>query len=245
MVESSTLQVKVEELVPLEELYNLTLTVTTREEFLNRDNLLRVLRAREHKVPAAFEMWKKWYEWRITYRADSITEEEMLPHILTWKSFYHGEDLQGRPLLIIRSRHHWPKQFPPEEAMRYIIYLVEIGCKLADEKGVGQISVLVDRSGTTPDNKDPNLSQIMRTLMGMLQDFYAERLGAVFVVHVNWFFWLVYQTARPLLSRKTKDKVHVLRNENGLKDYFHPSQLLVEYGGTDEYVHPYENTYRN
>ena len=243
MVESS-IHIKDEELGPLEELHNLALTVTTSEDYLKRNILLRLLRAREHKVPAAFDMWKKWYDWRITYRADSITEEEMMPHIATGKAFYHGEDMQGRPLLIVRAKNHWPKQFPAEETMRFVIYLVELGCKLADEKGVEQISVIFDRNEVTPENRDTNLIQMMRTLSGMLQDFYAERLGAIYIVHVNWFFWLIFQTIKPLLSKKTRDKMHVLRNEQGLRDYFHPSHLLVDQGGEDRYIHPYENNYR-
>ena len=243
MVES-TFHAKPEELASLEELYNLALAVTTSEDCLKRDNLLRVLRAREHKVPAAFTMWKKWYEWRTTYRADSITEEEMMPHILTGKGFYHGEDMQGRPLLIIRVRNHRANQFPLEETIRYLIYVVELGCKLADEKGVGQISVIFDRSGITKENMDVELHLLMKNLSGILQDFYAERLGGVYVVHVNWFFWLMFQTSKPFFSRKTREKLHILRNEKGLKDYFLPSHLLVEYGGTDEYTHPYENNFR-
>ena len=231
--------VRQEEEGPLEELHNLALTVTTEDQFLHRETLIRLLRAREYKVPAAFEMWNKWYNWRITYRADSITEEEMMPHIVTGKAFFHGEDNNGRPLLVVRARNHWPKQFPIEETMRYVIYLVELGCKIADEKGVGQIAVLYDRGGMTSENKDPNLINMMKTLAGMLQDFYAERLAAVYVLHVNWLYWLIFQAVKPLINKKTREKVHILMDQKGLVSHFPPSQLMIEYGGEDAYVHPY------
>lgn len=227
----------------LQELSDLAQSITLSPEYLQVDILLRVLRARDFKVPAAFEMWKKWYDWRITYRADFIKEEEMMPHIVTGKAFYHGEDHQGRPLLIVRARNHWPKQFPPEETMRYVIYLVEQGCKIADSKGVGQIAVLYDRGGMSSANKDGHLIEMMKTLSAMLQDFYAERLGAVYVLHVNWLYWLIFQAVKPLIHKKTRDKIHIMRNEKGLKDHFPPLELLQEYGGADEYIHQFpENT---
>ena len=42
-----------------------------------------------------------------------------------------------------------------------------------------------------------------------------------------------------MLQKKTREKMNVLRNTSSLKDYFSPSQLLVEYEGEDPYVHPY------
>lgn len=64
----------------------------------------------------------------------------------------------------------------------------------------------------------------MMDLVGMLQDFYAERLGAVrdlrfipaasilslvwlvqvYILNVNWFFWAVHKAVSPLLSKKTQ-----------------------------------------
>ena len=228
-----------EEMGPLEELLSLVRTITQDQVYLDRSNLLRVLHARDLKVDTAFEMWKKWYEWRITYRAELITEEEMMPHIVTGKAFFHGEDLQGRPCLIVRARHHWPEQFSAEDTMRYVIYLVEQGVKLADARGTGKLCVIYDRGGMTSANKDGNLIELMKKLSAMLQDFYAERLSAVYVLNVNWFYWIIFQAVKPLLNKKTRDKVNILRNSNGLKDHFHPSQLMRDYDGEDDYHHPY------
>ena len=163
----------------------------------------------------------------------------MMPHIKTGKAFYHGEDKAGRPCLIVRVRNHWPQQFTPEETMRYSIYLVEKGVRMADEKGVGQLCVIYDRGGITDDNQDPNLINLVKQLSSLLQDFYAERLGALYVLHINWFYWLIYHTFKPTLPSKTREKLHVLRTPRSLRDHFELNQLMVEYTGEDTYVHPY------
>jgi len=213
--------------------------ITSDPKYLDHKNFLRVLTARDFNLEASFAMWVKWYEWRVEYRADEITESEMMPHILTGKAFYHGTDKQGRPCLIVRFRYHQPSQFPLEETMRYLIYLVEYGVKLSDELGVGQISVVYDRAGLSSENRDNKLIDLVKKLSSMLQDFYAERLGAVYVLHVNWLYWLMFQIAKPLLNKKTRGKIHILRNVEGLTEFFEGDQLLREYGGSDSYVHPY------
>ena len=213
--------------------------ITSDPKYLDQKNFLRVLTARDFNLEASFAMWVKWYEWRVEYRADEITESEMMPHILTGKAFYHGTDKQGRPCLIVRFRYHQPSQFPLEETMRYLIYLVEYGVKLSDELGVGQISVVYDRAGLSSENRDNKLIDLVKKLSSMLQDFYAERLGAVYVLHVNWLYWLMFQIAKPLLNKKTRGKIHILRNVEGLTEFFEGDQLLREYGGSDSYVHPY------
>jgi CRAL/TRIO domain len=236
---SNILLVSDAEVGPLEQLRERARAVTTEEQYLGTDDLIRVLRARDLKVDPAFEMWTKWYDWRMTYRAQEITRHEVKPHLITGKAFYRGEDNYGRPCLILRFRYHHPDQFTTEETMRFVIYLVEKGIKKADKKGVGQICVLNDRSNITSANRDNKLITLIRSLASMLQDFYAERLGAVYILHVNWLYWLLFQAAKPLINKKTREKIHIIRNIEGLKEHFPTNKLMVEYGGEDDYVYRY------
>jgi len=227
---------------PLQELNSLAESKILFPEdriYLDSRALKRFLVARDYNVEKALEMWEKWVQWRKEYRADQITEQEMMPHIQTGKAFYHGKDAENRPCLIFRVRYHYPNQASLEDTMRYCIYLIEKGCQLADELGSGQICVIYDRGEITSANKDNRLIDAIKSLSGMLQDFYAERLGAVYVLHVNWFYWLMFQAAKPFMQKKTRKKVQVLRNPNNLLNFFDKSELLEEYGGTSSYSHPY------
>lgn len=82
----------------------------------------------------------------------------------------------------------------------------------------------------------------VKKLLGMLQDYYAERLAAVYILHVNWFFRLIYAIVKPFLSRKTTDKVKILKKVSDLKKYFEEDCLLPEHTGTSTYVHPYPSS---
>jgi hypothetical protein len=69
----------------------------------------------------------------------------------------------------------------------------------------------------TSANRDGQLMELSKSLMGMFQDFYAERLAKFYVLHVNWFYKMMWTLAKPLLSAKTRNKTEILGN---------PSQLL-------------------
>ena len=51
------------------------------------------------------------------------------------------------------------------------------------------------------------------------QNFYGPRLGNIYIVHANWFFWGIYKAIiRPFLvvvSSSMRDKVHLLNDEKG------------------------------
>ena len=222
-----------QEIEALSRLVKFTYTISEEKCFNDPHLLIRLLRARDFKVPEAFEMWKRWHEWRITYRAESIMKSEMLPHIQTGKAFYFSADKLNRPCLVVRARHHWPGQFSIEDTMRYSIYLVEKGVKKADKLGSKQICVIYDRGEMTSANRDSGLISLFRTLVSMLQDFYAERLGALYILHVNWFFWAIFQVIRPFLSAKTREKIHVLKNLNELLHHFNQFDLMRDYGGSN------------
>ena len=172
----SVISISENEVKPLEELYSLARGVTDEDIYLRRDDLIRVLRARDLNVKNAFVMWEKWYNWRKTYRADSITEEEMMSQIVSGKVFIHGQDKSGRPCIIVRPRYHRPERFSTEESMRFIIYIIEQGIKIADAKGIGQLCVIYDRGGITSENRDYKLIELGKSLSAVLQDFFAAVL---------------------------------------------------------------------
>jgi hypothetical protein len=210
----------------------------SNDMYYSNDNALtRILVARNYDVDDAFEMWTRWFKWRRSYLPHCITESQMIDHIHTGKAFFHGGDKQGRPCLIVRARFHFPNQFTAEETLRYSIYLAEKASNIADSAGTGQICMIYDRGGITDDNQDPKFISLIREMAEVFKDFYAERLAALFILHVSVFHWIMYQAVKVTIPKKTREKIHVMRNLDGLLEYFEPENLMKEYGGIDEYVH--------
>lgn len=70
--------------------------------------MVRVLLAREFKVEKSLEMWKKWVEWRISFSADDIKEEDIEGELKSGKAFWHGFDNHGNPCLVVKIKFHRP-----------------------------------------------------------------------------------------------------------------------------------------
>jgi hypothetical protein len=91
----------------------------------------------------------------------------------------------------------------------------------------------------TDDNQDPQFISLIKDMAEVFKDFYAERLGALFILHVGIFHWLLYHAVKATIPKRTREKLHVMRNPENLTDFFEPDQLLVEYGGTNTYQHQF------
>ena len=53
-------------------------------------------------------------------------------------------------------------------------------------------------------------------MVGMLQDFYCERLGNFYVINANWMFWAAHKLIKPFLATKTRDKIKLIYNNEDL-----------------------------
>jgi hypothetical protein len=68
----------------------------------------------------------------------------------------------------------------------------------------------MDREGVSYSNFDKRFLGKMG-LFGMLQDFYAERLHKIYILHINWVFRMIYNLTKPFVSTRTKKKVLICK----------------------------------
>ena len=98
--------------------------------------------------------------------------------------------------------------------------------------------VIVDREGSGYANFDKRFLGKM-SLAQVLQDYYAERLHKVYILHVNWVYKMVFGIVKPFLSERTKSKLKILSDVSELKNYFTEDNLLKEHKGTSNFVYKY------
>ncbi len=67
----------------------------------------------------------------------------------------------------------------------------------------------MDREGVSYSNFDKRFMGKMG-LFNLLQDFYAERLHKVYILHINWVFKTIYALVKPFISARTTEKVFLL-----------------------------------
>jgi len=202
--------------------------------FINNETMNRFLIARENNEKDAYIMWETWVKWRIDYLPDKITLESIKKELKIGKIFLNGYDPENRPILIIKTGLHIPGESDFDELNRLGIYWMEKGCALADQNGSKQIVAIIDRENSGFKNFERRLIT-KKGIVSMLQDFYAERLHKIYIIHVNFVFRTIFAMIRPFLSTRTNDKLVLCSSVNDLKKYFSVENLMKEHGGKNEY----------
>jgi len=203
--------------------------------FLTTSCYLRYLRARDWNLEKAAKMLEDTLTWRIENDPDNITKDQV-KGLMELGSFYrNGKDKEGRPILYIRPGAYNP--YPPEQRIKYLIYIMETAIKHMPP-GVERITWILDFSDYGNRVNSPDGKVVARNSQHILQNHYPERLGLLFVVNAPWFFWLLYTIVSPFLERKTKEKIRFISGSKEelrktLSEFIPLDQLEEKYGGTN------------
>ena len=98
--------------------------------------------------------------------------------------------------------------------------------------GSGKMVVLVDLKYFSM-SKAPSFS-VIKSGLSSLQLHYPYRLEKVYVLNAGFAFTILWNLVKPLLSKRTKSKIHLLDNKAAqvvLVEQIGTSALEVEYGG--------------
>jgi len=202
--------------------------------YMNDDQITRFKRAREGDEIKAFDMFINWIKWRIDFKPESITVNSIYNDMKIGKIFHHGCDKEERPCLIVKTGKHFPSETNFDNSFKLGIFWLERICSIADLTKEKRIVALIDRTNTGFKNVDYGAIK-KGGLISSLQDYYADRLNKIYIIHVDWVFKSVFTLVSPFLASKTKEKIVILNSVTDLKKYFNEDQLLIEHGGTSKY----------
>lgn len=107
------------------------------EIYTSMRTLARFAEAREFNRNKTIEMWRNWVKWYESYRPDLIrADEEVIMKIHTSGKYrFVGRDREGCPILLIRMRYHIKGLATTDENLRYLLFMMEQGVRLAAEAG--------------------------------------------------------------------------------------------------------------
>ncbi|QCD88341.1 hypothetical protein DEO72_LG3g2885 [Vigna unguiculata] len=171
-------------------------------ERINDDELHRFYAASNNDFSNFLASIKKTIRWRESYRFFSGEELE------TWSNmvFWHGFDVLHRPCLIVRLGIAC-RSLASEDRLQFaqaIISQVEYGVLHLVDADNPQIAVLVDCEGLSP-LRIP--MKVMRTCSSLLQDYFPNRLGCLFVIRLPAIVRVIAQTFIQVLKPTTKKKL--------------------------------------
>jgi len=205
--------------------------------------LLKFLRARKFDVNAAYEMLVSTLIFRTSFQGrgvDAITVQSVPNEIRQEKTFFRGYDRDNRPVCIMKVRNHDPSKTDFLESQRFTIWLMEYGRTLV-RPPVETVTIIFDMTGAGMRNVDMKSVQF---LVQSLQNHYPESLGKVLIYNSPWFMHGVWKVVKPWLDAITAAKVYFV-DKRGIRDYISDENLLVEYGGRDNFTYDAEYFFAN
>lgn len=193
--------------------------------------LRRFLRARDLNVEKASKMLSKYISWnRAFIPRGFISTSEVSNEILQNKMFRQGTDKKGRPIGVMMLSKHFPSKGNFDECKRYMVFTLDKLCSRMNE-GQEKFTIIADLDGYGYCNIDVRASIAS---ISILQDYYPERLGKVFIIHVPYVFMTMWKVISPFIDKNTKKKIVFVENnrlEATLLEDIDESQLPDIYGG--------------
>lgn len=202
----------------------------------------RFLRARDLDVEKASAMFLKYLKWRHSFVPNgSISLSQVPNQIAQDKAFAQGHDKIGRPILLVFGGRHFQKKDGLDEFKRFAVYILDKLCA-SMPPGEEQFVGIAELKGWGYSNSD------LRGYIGalsILQDYYPERLGKLFILHAPYIFMKVWKIVYPFIDNKTKKKIVFVENnklKSTLLEDIDESQLPEIYGGKLQLV-PIQDSY--
>ncbi|KAL5795384.1 hypothetical protein ACOSQ2_000204 [Xanthoceras sorbifolium] len=193
--------------------------------------LRRFLRARDLDIEKGSTMLLKYLKWRRTFLPNgSISPSEIPNEIAQKKMFSQGFDKKGRPIGVVFGARHFQNKGGLEEFKRFVVYILD---KLCEKMPAGQekFVVIADLQGWGYSNSD------LRAYLGalsILQEYYPERLGKLFILHAPYIFMTVWKLVYPFIDNNTKKKIVFVEDKklkSTLLEEIDESQIPEIYGG--------------
>ncbi|KAJ5544561.1 hypothetical protein N7461_006865 [Penicillium sp. DV-2018c] len=220
--------------------------------------LLRFLRARKWDTKKALVMLISTMRWRllemhvdddIMFHGEELAlkqsrgsdakekkkGDDFLTQIRLGKSFLHGVDRAGRPICVVRVRLHKAGDQNNEGLERFTVWTIETA-RLLLAPPVETATIVFDMTDFGLANMD---YAPVKFMIKCFEANYPESLGTVLIHKAPWLFSSIWNVIKGWLDPVVAAKIHFTKNRQDLEKFIHPSQILKELEGDEDWEYKY------
>ncbi|KAJ5206353.1 hypothetical protein N7491_003027 [Penicillium cf. griseofulvum] len=220
--------------------------------------LLRFLRARKWDTKKALVMLISTMRWRLLEmhvdddimfngEASAVKQsqgsdpkekkrgEDFLTQMRLGKSFLHGVDRAGRPICVVRVRLHKAGDQDNEGLERFTVYTIETA-RLLLAPPIETATIVFDMTDFGMANMD---YAPVKFMIKCFEANYPESLGAVLIHKAPWLFSSIWSVIKGWLDPVVAAKIHFTKNRKDLENFIHPSQIMKELEGDEDWEYKY------
>jgi len=193
----------------------------------------RLLMKNQYDVEATVQQWIEWVKWRHEIMVDAIEEDEIKAEKEEAVFVWRGQNKEKMKCCVITGRALDPlgRKGTNRSFKRHFIKTVEDGLKAVDDDEQDKVCFIYDRRGLEFKHIDPNLFNFCKKVGEEMRDWYSDRVGVIYVVHMNFFFWILFsilvQPALTLFSPNFSKKFVMVETPEELLKYFDEEDLLL------------------
>ena len=185
--------------------------------------------ARNWDLNKATQLLFDYLQWKRSFGCP-VDPRTCMTELLKGKTFVHGTDRVGNPVIYHFVRKQDPSTRDLQEAVRAVVFWAEQAEKSAT--ATGKVTVCFVRAGATNANSDLGLA---KAIMRILANNFPERLDRVLVYPTGIGYRAAWATFQWLLDPTTRKKIQPVSDQYELIQYIAPEQLLAEFGGHNQF----------
>uniref|UniRef100_A0A0D9W1F5 CRAL-TRIO domain-containing protein n=2 Tax=Leersia perrieri TaxID=77586 RepID=A0A0D9W1F5_9ORYZ len=204
-------------------------------------SLRRFLRARDHNISKSSSMLLKYLQWKREFKPGNraIAADEVRNELAQEKLYLQGHDRHGRPLIYLFGARHFPSRRDLDEFKRFVVFILDQTCARLSNSNSNSGGIRQEKFAAVADlagwgyyaNCD---IRAYVAALEIMQNYYPERLGRVFLIHVPYVFMAAWKIVYPFIDDNTKKKFVFVADkdlEATLREAIDESNLAEEYGG--------------
>ncbi|CAN0541367.1 unnamed protein product, partial [Ectocarpus sp. 12 AP-2014] len=205
-----------------------TVPTVLRYRWFTDDRVLhRFITARNGNVDIALKMLLEHLEWRITYKLDTILDEDLSGTGVSHEFYWSGFDRDGRPCLVFRACEHRKSDSDGasptvEEKVRYYCQLLERGFR--DFSPAYKFCLILDCRGAGTNVMDRKLFKVATPI---IENNFPETQHATYVLPCNGMIMMAWKVISSFIDPGTADKIRLVKDfdDPALVKAFSPETL--------------------
>lgn len=167
--------------------------------------------------------------WRQEYGTNDLNENNLVKEYLhDGVVFARNKDLDGKTLLIFRTKLHVKGAKNMDEVIRVVVYWIE---RIHRETNMDQMTIFFDMAGTGVAGMDVDF---VKRIIETFKLYYPNALNYILIFEMAWMLNAAFKMIKGFLPAKALEILKMISKKD-INQYIDKNNSLASWGGNDLY----------
>ncbi|XP_011195969.2 motile sperm domain-containing protein 2-like [Zeugodacus cucurbitae] len=167
--------------------------------------------------------------WRQQYGTNELNENNLVKEYLhDGVIFARNKDLDGKTLLIFRTKLHVKGTKNMDEVIRVVVYWIE---RIQRETDMDKMTIFFDMAGTGVSSMDMDF---VKRIIETFKLYYPNALNYILIFEMAWVLNAAFKIIKGFLPAKALEILKMISKKD-INQYIDKANCLASWGGNDLY----------